>query len=73
MSRHEFYIADFCCCEKKLIIELDGEIHNRQKDHNELRDKVLNSKDYVVLRFSNDEIKNDIDVVQKRIILYLTK
>jgi very-short-patch-repair endonuclease len=71
MSRHEFYIADFCCCEKKLIIELDGEIHDRQKDYDEMRDKVLNSKEYSVMRFSNDEIMQNMDEVQKRIILYL--
>ena len=49
------YIVDFCCPEKKLIIELDGaphrEYHQSQKDEN--RDKYLERLGFVVVRFEN--------------------
>jgi very-short-patch-repair endonuclease len=71
INRNEFYIADFCCWELRLIIELDGEIHDNHKEDDELRDKVLLSNQYTVLRFNNEEIVNKLDDVVNRIKLYL--
>ena len=31
-----YFIADFYCHEKKLVIELDGKNHKRQKDYDKL-------------------------------------
>ncbi len=49
------YIADFVCHEKRLIVELDGSIHNlahiRRKDKQ--RTEVLERFGYTVLRFDN--------------------
>ena len=52
------YIIDFYCDEKKLIIELDGEIHdsNFQKKHDSTRDKYLTSLGNKILRFKNEEL-----------------
>jgi leucyl-tRNA synthetase len=36
-----FNIADFVCLDKKLIVEVDGEIHNYQKEYDEARTKEL--------------------------------
>lgn len=65
-----YYIADFCCFEKKLIIELDGGQHNEKE--NQLNDtertKVLEAQGYKVLRFWNNEIDNSIDGVLETIL-----
>ncbi|HEX5038064.1 MAG TPA: endonuclease domain-containing protein [bacterium] len=56
------YIADFCCFEKRLIIELDGAIHDRenQKEYDQERDRHLTDQGFKVLRFSNDESEEAI-------------
>lgn len=54
------YILDFCCSEKKLIIELDGEIHNTEeaKQNDAVRDKYFKELGYTILRFKNEEVEN---------------
>lgn len=50
------FIADFVCLEKKLIIEVDGKIHDFQKEDDALRTQVLNDYGFEVIRFSNEEV-----------------
>jgi len=50
------FIADFCCPSLKLIIEIDGGIHDRQKPYDEARTQQLQAFGYRVLRFSNEEV-----------------
>lgn len=61
-----FFIADFYCHEKKLVIEIDGKIHDFQKDYDTNRDKVLNELGLIVLRIKNEELGN-LDSVLKKI------
>ncbi len=65
-NSHFFYIPDFYCYEENLIIELDGPIHNNQKEKDQHRDLILRSKNLKVLRFRNEELL-DIEKVLKRI------
>lgn len=62
------FIPDFVCLTAKLIIELDGDIHEFQRDYDEDRDINLAVSGYKVLRFTNDEIFQDIKKVIKVII-----
>ncbi|AUC81504.1 endonuclease domain-containing protein [Lacinutrix sp. Bg11-31] len=50
-----YYIVDFYCAEYKLIIELDGEIHNtpNQFEKDEIRTQYLEGLGYKVIRFEN--------------------
>ena len=57
------FIVDFCSIEKALIIEVDGEIHDNQKEADSQRSEILKNEGYSVIRFSNDEIINNIDNV----------
>jgi leucyl-tRNA synthetase len=57
------YIADFICLEKKLIIEIDGAIHSETKERDDNRTAVLNQLGFHVIRFTNNEIENNIDAV----------
>ncbi len=63
------YIPDFVCLEKKLVIEIDGEYHNEdeQKKYDSLRTEWLDEHDYSILRFTNNEVVNDLSSVLKKI------
>ena len=65
----DIFIADFYCHQKKLIIELDGEIHDNleQKEYDEGRTFELEEKGFKILRFRNEEVINDIEDVLSRI------
>jgi len=69
------FIADFVCISHKLIIELDGKYHQLpdQQISDEERSKWLESKGFKVMRFSNEEVTNDIDHVLTAIKVYIIK
>lgn len=50
------YIVDFFCLPKKLIIEVDGAIHEKRKEYDELRTLALNLKGYHIIRFTNEDV-----------------
>lgn len=63
------FIPDFVCLKKKLVVEVDGGIH-RKKDvaeRDEDRTQALNEMGYKVIRFTNEEIFNNIEVVVSKI------
>jgi very-short-patch-repair endonuclease len=59
------YIVDFLCRDNGLIIEVDGGYHSepRQAEDDEQRTEWLESRDYHVLRFTNDEVLYDLENV----------
>jgi len=59
------FIVDFYCHEKLLVIELDGEIHNREDiaERDEGREYELRKKGLKILRFKNEQVTNDINYV----------
>lgn len=65
------YIPDFYCHKAKLVIEADGPIHIIKKDYDKNRDEVLAELGIRILRFTNDEIMNDMPIVLRKIKEYL--
>ena len=65
----EGFIVDFFCHELKLVIEIDGNVHNEdeQKEIDEHRKKVFELRGLKELRFTNDEVLHDISSVLKKI------
>jgi len=61
------FIADFYCHKVKLIIEVDGGIHDdfREKDH--IRDGILRAEGYEVIRFANARVENELASVVREI------
>ena len=55
------YIADFANEEKKVIIELDGAVHLKQREYDEYRDKVLSDHGWLVVRCPNGIVRKDRD------------
>jgi very-short-patch-repair endonuclease len=65
------FIVDFYCAKAKLVIEIDGPIHQYQPEEDAVRQAYLESHDLKVLRFTNDTVLNSMDEVLKQIELSL--
>ncbi len=63
------FIVDFYCNEKKLVIELDGSVHDEKinKEYDEARTAMLAGLNILVLRFRNEEVINNMNDVLKKI------
>ena len=63
------FIADFYCHKFKLVVEVDGKIHNKSdiQEHDENRTAELERFGLKVIRFTNDEIFSNIEYVIKEI------
>ena len=61
------FIVDFYCHRVGLVIEVDGDIHDLQKEEDERREKVLSEMGLRIVRFGNDEVVRDMSAVVGRI------
>jgi len=61
-----YYVADFLCAEKRLIVELDGGQHTAEGDAK--RTDQLGALGYRVLRFWNNETLGNTDAVLEAIL-----
>ena len=66
-GRKRFFVADFFCFEQKLIVEIDGKIHEEQKEYDTLRTHIIKNSGFQVIRIKNEDIENSIENVLKRI------
>ena len=64
-----FFIVDFYCHKYKL--EIDGGYHKTQVDYDEGRTSELERFGIRVIRFTNEEVMNDIDRVVEEIKQYI--
>ena len=62
-------IADFYCREAKLVIELDGPVHDQpdQRDYDQVREQELKARGLRVLRFKNGEVEKNLAGVLQEI------
>jgi very-short-patch-repair endonuclease len=70
-----FFIVDFYCHEFKLVIEVDGDIHNDEisSEYDLSRTAELNRFGIRVIRFTNDQIIYNIDWVITKIHEVITE
>ncbi|NTV55437.1 MAG: exodeoxyribonuclease VII large subunit, partial [Candidatus Moranbacteria bacterium] len=61
------YIVDYCCIEKKLVVEVDGSQHIVNQFSDGKRTDFLRARGYSVLRFWNNDIDRNIDGVMLKI------
>src|SRR5215210_3372822 len=61
------YIADFYCHEAKLVIEVDGLIHDakEQQAYDANRTKDLKLMGITVIRFTNNEVEHSLQHILK--------
>ncbi len=62
------FIVDFYCHKAALVIEVDGDIHDLQKEEDERREKALTEMGLRIVRFGNDEVMRELSAVVGKII-----
>ncbi len=67
------FIVDFVCLSKRLVIEVDGGVHNEAVEYDAERTKVLNKRGFKVIRFSNEEVLGNLEGVLDNITEILDK
>jgi very-short-patch-repair endonuclease len=67
------FIVDFYCHQAGLVIEVDGDIHDLQKEEDERREKVLSALGLRVVRFRNDEVLRGLSAVVGKITKLIEK
>ena len=72
---YSVYILDFYCHSLKLVIELDGSIHNLpdKKLNDEVRQQHLENDGLRVIRFTNDLVEKRFEDVIKEIEVFIIK
>ena len=68
----EGFVADFYCHRLKFIVEIDGWVHDKRKHYDKIRDDILKSKGYSIIRFKNDEVVGNLSKVCQNLEYALT-
>jgi very-short-patch-repair endonuclease len=71
--QHPFgnYILDLVCLERRVVVELDGSQHSTSINYDLQRTHSLENSGFVVLRFWNNQIYENVDGVLEMILLAL--
>ena len=69
------YIVDFYCKPLKLVIEIDGSYHfeEEQKVKDNHRQTILERMGLSFLRFSEQQVRQDMDIVLKTLDAYISE
>ena len=62
------YFADFYCHQHELIVELDGAIHELQKEYDAEREEYLVALGFRIIRFANEDITVNLKGVLQKIV-----
>ena len=57
------YYVDFCCREKKLIVEVDGRSHDEKLDYDTQREAFFHREGYRVVRVTNHDVSQNLEAV----------
>ncbi|HUN94465.1 MAG TPA: DUF559 domain-containing protein, partial [Burkholderiaceae bacterium] len=61
------YIVDFVCFECRLVVEVDGSQHREAARYDSIRDRDLEARGFLVLRFWNNDVLAATDAVLEEI------
>lgn len=62
------YYPDFYCHQHELIVEVDGWIHELQKEYDAEREEYLKSLGFRIIRFTNEEVTKNLKGVLQKIV-----
>lgn len=65
------FIVDFYCCELFLAVEVDGPIHNYQRDRDRDRQEAIENMGVRFLRFTDRDVLERIDKVVATIVRWI--
>ena len=61
------YVVDFCCHAARLVVEIDGVQHGWQSPYDHVRTRTLESAGFQVVRFTNQEVRDDLEGVLRKL------
>jgi very-short-patch-repair endonuclease len=61
------FIVDFYCHKSALVVEVDGDVHDLQKEEDERREKALIEMGLKIVRFRNDDVMRNLSAVVGKI------
>ena len=67
----EGFVVDFFCHELNLAIEIDGRIHDKQKQYDDLRQTIIESEGIHFIRVSNEQLRKDKRIIFEKIDEYV--
>jgi very-short-patch-repair endonuclease len=62
------FIVDFYCHKERLVVEVDGPVHDSQSSYDGERDEILKARGLRVLRIRADEVRSDVDHALARVL-----
>ena len=73
MDGHKrFFIADFYCKQQKLVVEIDGGVHESQREYDACRTIIIEQLGMKVVRFTNEQVRFEIENVVEQLKENLT-
>ena len=63
----EGFVVDFYCHELRLAVEIDGGIHDRQKEYDDLRQSLVEEKGFSFIRVTNEEVNDSVGLLLGKI------
>ena len=57
------FIVDFYCHKVRLVVEIDGPIHQFQQEYDHEREHILRQHDLHLIRFTNEEVMENLEGV----------
>lgn len=61
------FIIDFCCFEKRLAVEIDGGIHEQQREYDAARQRILEGEGLRFVRITAEELETNPEELLNRI------
>jgi very-short-patch-repair endonuclease len=57
------FIVDFYAAKRRLVIEVDGSVHDQQTERDTERSTILEAQGYRIVRFTNEQVLHEIETV----------
>jgi very-short-patch-repair endonuclease len=61
------FIVDFYCHQVRLVVEIDGPIHQYQQEYDRERENILRQHELHLIRFTDKEVMEDLESVLARL------
>ena len=61
------FIADLVCASRRLVIEIDGPVHETQRERDAERQSFIEAEGYTFVRVTASEVENELDTVMTRL------
>ncbi len=62
------FIVDFYCHKYKLIVEIDGDVHDNREELDLARENILIQNGFRIIRFKNSQVENNIEEVLTKVL-----